>query len=118
MPNSNLAIIALCAAISATAAHTSSQILSMQAYHHTAKTSFLRRSTSLSSDLSDSTREQSESVLRQTRRTYSPAHTPPPELSSTRRNLRCNEMQSVSHDSVQPRVFTKIQTKLYPEMRF
>ena len=112
--NRNLAIIAVFAAISAAAAHRSSQILSLQAHHRIAKTSSLRRSTSLSSDLSDSPSEQNELVLRGERRTYSPAHTTPPELSSTRRSFHSNEVQSVR----QPRVFTKIQTQLYPEIRF
>ena len=91
------------------------QGLELQGYCLSRNMSIIR-STSLKSDLSDTANSFG---IRPAKHIYSPAHTPPSELANSKQESRRNILimpESPKQDN--PRVYTRIQTELYPEMRF
>ena len=117
----NPAIITLtfAAFMSATEAHSSSIALDMNLNLRSQRQS-LRRCTSLQSDLSQSSEDACN--LGQSQSSYSPAHTPLLETVYLRQRRittdRINRTKPTNDNSDRPRIYTRLQTQLYPEMRF
>uniref|UniRef100_A0A7S0QGB2 Uncharacterized protein n=1 Tax=Cryptomonas curvata TaxID=233186 RepID=A0A7S0QGB2_9CRYP len=89
----------------------------------------LKRCISLSSDMNQGGQAQQSSLLgvSRPRPIYSPAHSPPPELTKIKRNgasIRIdNNVQPLLPNMVQPtisdqHVYTQLQTQLFPQMKF
>jgi hypothetical protein len=89
---------------------------------------YLKRCISLSSDMNQGGQESSLLGLCRPRPIYSPAHSPPPELSKTKRDdknarfdhlaqqLPPNKPQAAFPEQIH--VYTQLQTQLFPQMKF
>ena len=84
---------------------------------HGSRSRVLRRSTTLKSDLCDSSSSHEACELIQATSTYNPVHTTHLKLTDSSRRFAFNQM-GCTKPTEQPRVFTRLQTQLYPEIRF
>lgn len=121
-----ITLFALTSLVSTTAASTIAIPLHISSNVRSQRES-LRRCTSLQSDLSDASTSQETCELRQSTSVYKPSHTTPSEMAET--GSRPPSKRLALHNSVRDlpdlhgtsdgsRIYTRLQTRLYPEMHF